>query len=44
MPDYSLVPVNHEPDFDDYSLIPVEHDPFVADSVIQQAQIQLAQA
>ncbi len=39
MPDYSLVPVNHEPDFDDYSLIPVEHDPFAADSVTQ-AQIQ----
>ena len=44
MPDYSLVPVNHQPDFDDYSLIPVEHDPFAADGVTQQAQIQLAQA
>ncbi|GEM_PF-2339551 len=23
MPDYSLVPVDHQPDFDDYSLVPV---------------------
>ena len=44
MPDYSLVPVNHQPDFDNYSLIPVDHDPFAADGVTQQAQIQLAQA
>lgn len=40
MPNYSLVPVDHQPDFDDYSLVPVDHDPFAADSVIQQAQIQ----
>ena len=44
MPDYSLVPVNHQPDFDDYSLIPVDHDPFGADGATQQAQVQLAQA
>lgn len=44
MPDYSLVPVDHQPDFDDYSLVPVEHDPFTAEGVAQQAQIQLAQA
>ena len=40
MPDYSLVPVDHQPDFDDYSLVPVDYDPFAADGVTQQAQIQ----
>jgi hypothetical protein len=44
MPDYSLVPVDHQPDFDDYSLVPVDHDPFAADRLAQQAQIQLAQS
>ncbi|VIO68156.1 hypothetical protein CI1B_19420 [Bradyrhizobium ivorense] len=40
MPDYSLVPVDHQPDFDDYSLVPVDYDPFAADGVTQQAQLQ----
>ena len=44
MPDYSLVPVDHQPDFDGYSLVPVDHDPFTAEGVAQQSQIQLAQA
>ena len=44
MPDYSLVPVDHQPDSDGYSLVPVDHDPFAADGPAQQAQIQLAQA
>src|SRR6266702_3175375 len=44
MPDYSLVPVDHQPDFDDYSIVPVDHDPFAADGPAQQARIQLAQA
>jgi len=44
MPDYSLVPVDYQPDFDDYSLVPVDHDPFAADGVAQQSQIQQAQA
>ena len=44
MPDYSLVPVDHQPDFDDYSLVPVDHDPFAEDGATQQAQIQQAQA
>jgi hypothetical protein len=44
MPGYSLVPVDHQPDFDDYSLVPVDYDPFAADGPIQQAQIQQAQA
>jgi hypothetical protein len=44
MPDYSLVPVDHQPDFDDHSLVPVDYDPFAADGVAQQAQIQQAQA
>ena len=44
MPDFSLVPVDYQPDFDDYSLVPVDHDPFAEDGLAQQAQIQLAQA
>ena len=44
MPDYSLVPVDHQPDFDDRSLVPVDHDPFAEDGPAQLAQIQLAQA
>ncbi|MHC2255480.1 hypothetical protein ACVILK_005172 [Bradyrhizobium embrapense] len=44
MPDYSLVPVDYQPDFGDYSLVPVDHDPFAADGVTQQAQVQQAQA
>jgi hypothetical protein len=40
MPDYSLVPVDYQPDFDDYSLVPVDHDPFAEDGVAQQAQNQ----
>ena len=44
MPDYSLVPVDHQPDFADYSLVPVDNDPFAADGLAQQAQIQQAQA
>jgi hypothetical protein len=40
MPDYSLVPVDYQPDFDDYSLVPVDHDPFAADGLAQQAQFQ----
>ena len=44
MPDYSLVPVDYQPDFDDYSLVPVDYDPFAADGLVQQAQFQQAQA
>ena len=44
MPDYSLVPVDYQPEFDDHSLVPVGYDPFAADGVAQQPQIQLAQA
>jgi hypothetical protein len=43
MADYSLVPVNHRPNFDGYSLVPVDYDPFGADDVTQQAQAQQAQ-
>jgi hypothetical protein len=42
MPDYSLVPVDHQPDFDDYSLVPVDHDPFAAEGPIPQVGTQLA--
>jgi hypothetical protein len=41
--DYSLVAVDHQPDFDNISLVPVEHDPFSADGVTPQAQSQQAQ-
>jgi hypothetical protein len=44
MPDYTLVPVDYQPDFDGYSLVPVDYDPFAADGVAQQSQIQYAQA
>jgi hypothetical protein len=40
MPDYSLVPVDYQPDFDDYSLVPVDYDPFAGDGPVQQAQFQ----
>ena len=40
MPDFSLVPVDHQPDFGDVSFIPVDHDPFSADAMIQQAGTQ----
>jgi hypothetical protein len=43
MPDFSLVPVDHQPDFGDVSLVPVDHDPFSADGSTQQTQIQPAQ-
>jgi A nuclease of the HNH/ENDO VII superfamily with conserved WHH len=42
MPDFSLVPVDHQPDFSDVSLVPVDHDPFSADDMIQRARAQLA--
>jgi hypothetical protein len=38
MDDYSLVPVEHQPDFENASLVPVDHDPFGADGITQQAQ------
>ncbi len=41
MDDFSLVPVDHQPDFSDVSLVPVDHDPFAADGVTgQQTQAQ----
>ena len=42
MADYSLIPVDHQPDFSDVSLVPVDYDPFTADDIIQQARAQLA--
>ena len=36
MDDYSLVPVEHQPEFDNFSLVPVDHDPFSADGVAAQ--------
>lgn len=38
MDDYSLVPVEHQPDFENVSLVPVDHDPFGdGDPATQQA-------
>ena len=44
MPDYSLVPVDYQPDFSGYSLVPVDYNPFSADGATQPAQPQPAQA
>jgi hypothetical protein len=41
MPDVSLVPVDHQPDFGGVSFVPVDHDPFSADGMIEQARTQL---
>ena len=41
MPDFSLVSVDHQPDFGDISFVPVDHDPFGADGMIEQARTQL---
>jgi hypothetical protein len=40
MANYSLVPVDYQPDFSDYSLVPVDYDPFAAEDVIRLAQVQ----
>jgi len=37
MYDYSLVPVEHLPDFENVSLVPVDHDPFGGDGATQPA-------
>lgn len=44
MDDVSLVPVEHQPDFEDASLVPVDHDPFSADGATQPAPSQQAQS
>lgn len=44
MDEYSLVPVEHQPDFENASLVPVDHDPFSADGVTQQPQSQETQS
>lgn len=44
MPDYTLAPVDYQPDFEDYSLAPIDYDPFAEDGVPQQSRIQVAQA
>ena len=40
MPDFSLVPVDHQPDFSNVSLVPVDHDPFTVDDTTQQTRTQ----
>jgi hypothetical protein len=44
MSDYSLVPVDHQPDFSDASLVPVDHNPFSDDDAVQSAQGQPTQS
>ncbi|SEM30994.1 HNH endonuclease [Bradyrhizobium sp. OK095] len=44
MDDYSLVPVEHQPDFENASLVPVDHDPFSDSGTVQQAPFQQPQA
>jgi hypothetical protein len=44
MPDYTLVPVDYQPDYEDYTLVPVDHDPFAVDDRTQLARVQPAQA
>lgn len=36
MPEFSLVPVDHQPEFPDVSLVPVDHDPFSVDDATRQ--------
>src|SRR5438045_2900857 len=40
MPEFSLVPVDHQPEFSEVSLVPVDHDPFAVASIPQQARTQ----
>lgn len=40
MPDFSLVPVDHQPNFPEFSLVPVDHDPFSIDGTTQQTGAQ----
>jgi len=44
MTDYSLVAVDHQPDYSGVSFIPVDHEPFSADGVTQPVQAQPAQS
>ena len=43
MSDVSLVPVDHQPDFENVTLVPVDHDPFGDSGTVQQAPTPLAQ-
>src|SRR5438132_978023 len=43
MPDFSLVPVEHQPDFEDASLVPVDQDPFSSNGAVRQPQVQQVQ-
>ena len=41
MPDYTLAPVDYQPDFENYSLIPVDYDPYAHDgSVHYRVRVQ----
>lgn len=43
MLDFSLVPVDYQPNFGDYSLVPVDYDPFAGDDASRPAQFQPTQ-
>lgn len=44
MDNFSLVPVDYQPEFENVSLVPVAYDPFAGDAATQQAQSPQAQA
>lgn len=44
MSDFSLVPVDHQPDFEEVTFIPVDHNPFSDDGATQQAQARVQEA
>jgi hypothetical protein len=44
MADFSLVPVDYQPDFSDFSLVPVDYDPFGADGAQQPGMRRGSQA
>lgn len=43
MPDFSLVPVEHQPDFEDASHVAVDQDPSGFDGAVREPQVQQAQ-
>lgn len=40
MTEFSLVPIDHQPEFEEFSFLPVGHDPFSADGTVQHALTQ----
>jgi len=44
MPDFSLVPVDYQPDFGNVSLVPVDYDPFADNGAAQPAPAEFVEA